>query len=158
MRGWIATDDQGVTYAVRAGSGVVTAVAEGRPLGDGRSETLIVVEIDCTPQGRRPRSLRVATRGWLDSDDPLVLTARQAEDQALPVSWLIEWHRLPHVPPELPIENLNMATDTIGRVRILTLTEVTALNVAGEGPSVEGPHDSDATPIAAATRSIEGLL
>lgn len=141
MRGWIASDEQGVTYAVRAGSGAVTAVAEGRPIDDGRSETLIVVEIDCTPPGRRPRSLRVTTRGWLDSDDPLVHVARQAEAQGLPVTWLIEWHRLPHVPRELPIENLNIATDTIGRVCTLAVVDVTEAKPAGHAQESESVHE-----------------
>jgi hypothetical protein len=104
MRSWIEVHD-GISVLVRSGEGVVTAVAVHAEAGHD------LVEVQCQPT-RRPRSIRVTLRALCPAGSELAERARILEASGEPITWLVEWHRRPGVPEDIPIENLQQHTDT----------------------------------------------
>lgn len=119
MQAWISLDDAGREILTRSGIGRVTAVAA---VGDAHEPAQVYrVEIECEPRVR-PRAVRIRAHGLLAADDPLVVTALDAEQYGWPVDWTITWVRHPWVPDHLPISSLDLATDA--RATVLALVRV----------------------------------
>lgn len=138
MQAWLAHDERGRSYLVRAGSGVVTAVVPvGEPTAEG-THTWYRVELSVDRPPGRPRSIRLTTHGQVLAGDPLLEQAAMAELDAGHVVWQIEWHRHDWIPGDLDITSLDLSTDTVPRL--------VALDRAGLEVEIEAAHGGQEQP------------
>ncbi len=108
VRSWTELQD-GVSVLVRSGEGIVTAVS----VTANADRDLVEVLCQSTRQlTRQPRSIRVTLRALCPADSHLAQIARRFEGTDEPITWMVEWHRRPGIPEDIPIENLQQSTDT----------------------------------------------
>ena len=119
MKGWIEVDADGRSFLVRAGTGVVTAVAPIGVAGPDGSHAIHRVDVAVTPPPGRPRSIRVTVHGQVPGDSPLLAVSLASEGGTVPVAWEIEWHRLEWVPDDIAITDLDLARDATAALTAL---------------------------------------
>jgi len=121
VQSWIEVDGTGRDFLGRSGTGLVTAVAA-------MSDDLLRLDIACDPGPGRARAIRHTAHPTLGVSSELAQIARQAESEAWPVEWTVEWHRLPDIPGHLPIVSLDLKTDAMATLvslqRVLTDVDV----------------------------------
>lgn len=110
MQGWIEQDGRHGHVLVRRGRGLVTAVVQLTADGDD-DEGFVRVEIDCERPAGRPRAVRYRVHPVLPGGDPLVVDARRAQAEGLPVEWTVRWVRHDWIPADLPVTSLDLAAD-----------------------------------------------
>lgn len=111
VRTWIGYDALGTSFLVRMGRGVVTAITHARDNLDH-----LIVEIDVDKPIRSPRALRVRVKGRAEREQLAADIARDALASGEPTEWVIEWHRKAEVPSSVPITDLDLASDAVGRL------------------------------------------
>ncbi|MFM1965299.1 MAG: hypothetical protein RL134_1024 [Actinomycetota bacterium] len=107
MRAWIGHDADATTL-LRTGMGVVTAVAEApRAYADSGASSLVEIAVSAVT----PKAIRVTVKATCPRGSELALRAAHLAETGEEVAWLVEWRRLPGVPPQIPITDLQLRTD-----------------------------------------------
>lgn len=119
MRTWIGYDAVGASFLVRMGRGVVTAITHARDNLDH-----LVIEIDVDKPIRNPRALCIRVKGRAEQEQRAAAVARDALASGESTEWVIEWHRNAEVPSTVPITDLDLASDAVGR--LVSMDVVTA--------------------------------
>lgn len=112
MLSWIVDDEEGRSYLLRAGTGMVSAVSPVGIADEHGAFAFHAVEIDIDQPRGRARAIRLTTHGRVVTDDPLHEAAVELMHEQAPVSWSIAWHRHPWVPADVAITSLNLRHDT----------------------------------------------
>ena len=133
MKAWIS-DTSGSTSLVRTGTGVVTAVAVApvRHPGDA-ADSLVEIAV----QAVTPKAIRVTVKATCPRDSELALRAAHLAESGEEVAWLIEWRRLPGIPDEIPITDLQLRTDATAYLLALASSESALPSVGAPAASAE---------------------
>lgn len=119
MKSWLEVDDLGREYLVRTGTGIVTAVSDLTRDPHAESSDFLRVDISCDAPAGRPRAIRYSAHPRVVRNSVVAELARRAEEGQFSVDWTVEWHRLDHIPGNIPIMSLNLATDTHANLIVL---------------------------------------
>lgn len=101
----IVTDDDGVEYAVKCGTGWIEAIDE-------RDSQTLTVTIAVDPDPARPFQRRLVTVA-VPAIGTAVVNAWNAWDDNTMVSWRVHTHRRAGVPGDLPFISLDPARETV---------------------------------------------
>ena len=77
------------------------------------------VDISCDAPVGRSRAIRYSAHPRVVQNSVVAELARRAEEGQFSVDWTVEWHRLDHIPGNIPIMSLNLATDTHANLIVL---------------------------------------
>ena len=119
MKSWLEVDDLGREYLVRTGTGIVTAVSVLTHDLHADNSDFLRVDISCDAPAGRSRAIRYSAHPRVVQNSVVAELARRAEEGQFSVDWTVEWHRLDHIPGNIPIMSLNLATDTHANLIVL---------------------------------------
>ena len=119
MKSWLEVDADGREYLVRSGTGIVTAVSPltHSPVTD--ASDFLRVDISCDAPAGRARAIRYSAHPRVLRNSVIAELAQRAEEGQFSVNWTVEWHRLDHIPGNIPIMSLNLSTDTHASLIVL---------------------------------------
>lgn len=133
MRAWIS-EDAGASTLLRTGLGVVTAVAVAPSrFPDDPRNSLVEIAVSAVT----PKAIRVTVKAQCPRDSELALRAAHLAESGEEVAWLVEWRRLPEIPAQIPITDLQLRTDAAAYLLALAPTESEVLQTLATG-SLEG--------------------
>jgi len=86
-----------------------------------------------------PKAIRVTVKAQCPRDSELALRAAHLAESGEEVAWLVEWRRLPDIPPAIPITDLQLRTDAAAYLLALAPTESDVLEtMATDLPARQG--------------------